>query len=236
MKSGILYIIGVGPGAPDLLTVRASKILAKAQVVLAAASSKNDYSLCLDIIKDYLTDDVEIARLNFPMSKDRDVLANAWHCAVQKTTDFLDDGKKCVFVTLGDPLFYSTFIHLSRELLRVRPETSMEIIPGITSFQAASAKTQIPLGQGEEILQIVPGTLKKAELEIAFKNPNPLVIIKAYRNLHVIMECLEKTGRLDQAILVSRVEQEGEKIICLKNWHPDNVPPYMSLILSPVVI
>lgn len=235
MKTGTLYAIGTGPGAPDLLTVRAARILGKIDIVLAAHSSKNDYSLCLETAREFLPAKVGIARLDFPMTGDGKLLSQAWSSAARITCGFLEAGAKCAFLTLGDPLFYSTFVYLASAVVKLKPDIDIQVIPGISSCQAAAATTRTPLGMGNEILRIIPGTLNKEKLERELGNPDPAVIIKAYRNLPCIMEALKLCGRLEQAILVSYVENSQEKISRLVLWAGEKIPPYMSLILCPAL-
>ena len=230
---GRLHAVGVGPGAPDLLTLRAVEALRSADVILAAESPKNGYSLCLGTVGKFLRPGCAIRRLDFPMSKDKAALEAAWRAAAAETAAWLDKGASAAFLTVGDPLCYSTFIYLARELLRQRPESRVEIIPGISSWQAAAAECQLPLGLGDEILSVVPGTLGNEALERAFAAPGPLVVIKAYRNFQHIRACLEKAGRASGSLLVSRVECQGQMITPLLDFPKDGIPPYMSLILCP---
>lgn len=232
MSAGTLYAIGTGPGAPDLLTLRAVKILGQLDVVFAPASPKNDYSICLNTVREHLPASVNIVRLDFPMLTDPAALEKAWSKAASTACHFLEHAGKCAFLTLGDPLLYSTFIYLAEAILKISPQQTIEIVPGITSFQASAAKTRFPLGKGKEILRIIPGTLDEKELERELSAPDPVVILKAYRKLPEIRRALQKTGRERNAVLVSFVENAQEEMGRLVDWPPDVCPPYMSLILS----
>lgn len=132
--SGILYAVGVGPGAPDLLTLRAARILGSVDVILAAASPRNDYSAALDTARPHLRPDARVLRLEFPMTRDRQVLARAWRAAAETTLAVLAGGESAAFLTIGDPLIYSTFGYLLRTVRGLEPATAVEIVPGITSF------------------------------------------------------------------------------------------------------
>ncbi len=228
MSTGILYGIGVGPGAPDLLTLRAVKALAETDVILAASSAANDYSLALRIASPHVNKEARILKLGFPMSKDRAILQKAWSEAAAQTLKILAKGENAAFITLGDPLIYSTFAYLQREVKKLAPEAQIRIVPGITSFQAAAAKTGASLCEGAETFTLIPGILQEQKLARLLDNPDPAAILKVYRNHEAIKKALAKSGRA--CIQASFIEQPGEKI---QSGAPEEKPPYMTLILCP---
>lgn len=231
MKFGTLYGIGVGPGAPDLITLRAARILGEARVVFTAASSRNEYSTALQIARPHLRRDAEIRRLDFPMTMNRNILEEAWSRAADSVEAVLRRSEDAVFLTLGDPLIYSTFGYLARVLRERNAQTPITAVPGITSFQAAAALTGATLCEGGEILRILPGTADGARLEEELNTPGSAVILKAYRNFPAIRDALERTGRLERAVLVSHVGMEGETV--RPNLEEtDGALPYFSLVLS----
>lgn len=223
-----LYGIGVGPGAPDLLTLRAVKALGSVQAVLTAASPSNDYSLALSIAKPHLPPGARIERLEFPMTRDETKLREAWNRAAESTATILAGGENAAFLTLGDPLIYSTFAYLWRALVAIAPDTQVEIISGITSFQAAAAKLNMSLCEGKEPLTVIPGILPEPELERLLNNPGSAAILKVYRNYQAINAALALTDRAANCVMASAVEQRGEQIT---EGLPENKPPYMTLLL-----
>ena len=228
---GILYGVGVGPGAPDLLTLRAVRVLGQVDVILAAASPRNDFSAALDTARPHLRTDVRVQRLEFPMTRDRAVLHEAWRVAAQTTRDVLESGQSAAFLTIGDPLVYSTFGYLMRTLNECAPHLPVEVIPGITSFQAAAARTRTVLCENGETLRIIPGINSRQSLEDSLHECDTAVILKAYRNITAIGEALEATNRLDSCLLASHVEQPAEDVRRGLGGL-EGTPPYMSLILS----
>ena len=229
--TGVLYGVGVGPGASDLLTLRAVNALGKVDVILAAASPKNDYSAALETARPHLRADARMLRLEFPMTRDRAVLRDAWRVAAEKTQQVLEGGENAAFLTIGDPLVYSTFGYLMQTLRERAPHLPIEIIPGITSIQAAAARAGVILCENGETLRIIPGINSRDELEKALDGADTAVILKAYRNLPAIADALRATGRLDSCILASHVEQPAEKL--RRGLDPEEgTPPYMSLIIS----
>lgn len=228
MKSGILYGIGVGPGAPDLITLRAVQALAHVDVILAAASSKNDYSMALSIAKPHINSNANYLRLDFPMTRDETILKDAWLSAAKTAIGVLASGKNAAFITLGDPLVYSTFVYLKSAVLKLAPKTSIQIIPGITSFQAAAAKTGISLCESDESFTLISGIADEDKIKKLLRNCGPAVILKVYRNYEAISRALEMEKR--ECVQVSFVETEKEEI---KQGAPETRPPYMTLIMCP---
>lgn len=231
MTSGILYGIGVGPGAPDLLTLRAVNILGKVDVVLAAASPRNDYSTALETARPHLNPQAEIVRLEFPMTQQQAILSKAWDIAATTTEAILKQGRSAAFITIGDPLVYSTFGYLSRTLQARWPDIAIEVVPGITSFQAAAARTNTILCEGKESLLILPGINGGDILQQGLEFSDNTVILKAYKNFPAIREALEQARCLRNATFASRVYLEDEMFTRDLHSLPD-VPPYLSLVLA----
>jgi len=228
-RYGTLYGIGVGPGDPDLITLKAIKTLQKVDVVLAAASTKNEASLALSIAQPHLGQKTEILRLNFPMTRDPAVLESAWRGNADAVAAILDAGKSAAFLTLGDPLTYSTFGYLLR-VLALRTDAPVEVIPGITSYQAAAAFTGRVLVESGESLAVVSGVADEAALTRVLENSQCAVILKAYKNLPTIRRVLTKLGLGDACVFVTRLGLEGEEVITGLDNLPEK-PSYYSLLL-----
>ena len=137
------------------------------------------------------------------MTRDRSVLREAWRVAAQTTRDVLESGQSAAFLTIGDPLVYSTFGYLMRTLGECAPHLAVEVIPGITSFQAAAARTRTVLCENGETLRIIPGINSRESLEDSLQQSDTAVILKAYRNLPAIAEALGATNRLESCVLAS---------------------------------
>lgn len=227
--SGVLYGIGVGPGAPDLLTLRAARILERIDVILCARSSSNDYSLALQIAQPLLPARAIITKLDFPMTKNQDTLDQAWLKAAEIALGYLRKGLQTAFLTIGDPLIYSTFGYLKARVKQLDPNARIEIIPGITSFQSAAATLGISLCEGNQCLEILPGTLSEKQLREHLETGDTTCILKVYRNFAAIRAALAATGRSKSCVLATAVEQCGQSFA---KGAPDARPPYMSLILS----
>ena len=229
---GTLYGLGVGPGSPDLLTIRAVKVLQSVSVILAAASPKNDDSLALSIAAPHLPPGCETVRLDFPMTRDTTLLHQAWEQNAQKVASLLKKGKSAAFLTLGDPLIYSTFGYLMRTLRKTMPGLPIEIVPGITSYQAAAARTQTILCEGEENLLLLSGIANGERLELLLRQCDSAAILKTYRNIEAILQAVDKAERGEDCIFASRLGLEGEQ--CGQGLEEIPAKPhYLSLLLLP---
>lgn len=232
MTPGILYGIGVGPGDPDLLTLRAVRALQQVDVIFAASSTRNDYSVALSIATPHLAAGVEVVRLGFPMTRDDATLQAAWLANTRTVADTLRQGKNAAFLTLGDPLIYSTFGYLLRTLREVAPELPVEVIPGITSYQAAAARTATILCESGQNLLLLPGVNSAESLDEDLAVADNAVILKAYRNFPVIRQVLRDHGVNGEAVFASRLGMEGEVVAHGLENAPD-APHYLSLLLVP---
>lgn len=230
--SGTLFAIGVGPGDPELLTLKAARLLGSVRVVFTAASPKNDQSHALAIAQAHLRPDALVERLEFPMTRDEVVLQNAWRTAARRVLAELAAGRDAAFLTLGDPMTYSTFGYLSRILREMSPETRIEAVPGVTSYQAAAAAALTPLVEGEESLMIVSGIAGQKRLSQVLGLADNAVVLKAYRNLPAIRKAVEELGLGERAVTVSRLGMDGEARYQGLAQIPETLP-YFSLMLLP---
>ncbi|MCU0589333.1 MAG: precorrin-2 C(20)-methyltransferase [Syntrophobacteraceae bacterium] len=209
---GILYGIGVGPGDPDLLTLKAVKVLKRVAHVFAAASSKNDYSLAHDIVREHIPSSTPVDQLAFPMTFNSEKLEDAWQANCEQVVEVLRQGKDVAFLTLGDPLTFSTFIYLMRKVRSRIPGARVSVVPGITSFQAAAACAGEPLAEGEEIVSIISGAKGGERLKDVISLSDSVVLMKAYKYLPEILSEVEEAGLQDSCCFISRCGLEGEVI------------------------
>lgn len=228
--AGTLHAVGVGPGDPDLLTIKAVKALGAAHVVFAAASSKNDHSLALSIAAPHMRPDTPVTRLDFPMTRDAAVLEAAWEANARAVLEVLDSGRDAAFITLGDPMTYSTFIYLWRTLTQLRPEVRVSVVPGVSSIQAAAAAAGVPLAESGENLAVLSGVDDPARLRKALEASDGAVILKAYRTFPKLRELLASMGLAEKAVLVSHCGLPGQAIVTGLASCPEK-PPYFSLLL-----
>ena len=138
-KKGILYGLGVGPGDPELITLRAARVLNSVDIVFAAASTKNSYSLAISIAKPHIPDLTPIRMLRFPMTRDKKETQKAWKDHALTIIKELKQGYNVAFITLGDPMTYSTYGYILKTIQTLAPHQPVISIPGITSYQASAA-------------------------------------------------------------------------------------------------
>ncbi len=230
-NTGKLFGVGVGPGDPELLTMKAVRVIKSADVIFTAASTKNTYSLAVEIASPYISPDVPVNILSFPMTKDMDIAEAAWTENAEVIAETLKQGRNAVFLTLGDPTTYSTFGYILKKMKCVMPHADIETIPGITSFHAASARLNRILVEGEESLLITSGAFGGHRIRNVDGVEN-VAIVKAYKNIKDINQALKDTGLYKKSVAVSKCGRENEKIISDIGELEDRKPDYWTLILA----
>ncbi|MGD9367719.1 MAG: precorrin-2 C(20)-methyltransferase [Desulfobacteraceae bacterium] len=231
-KSGTLYGIGVGPGDPELIPVKAVNIIGTVGIIYTAASSKNDYSLAVEIARPYIPPSAAIHAMSFPMSKDPQVKQRAWQQHARQIVETLKSGQNAAFLTLGDPLTYSTYGYIVRHILEVWPQAPVVTVPGISSFQAAAAATNTPLVEGDESLLIVSGVHGGERLRALAASVENVVCLKAYRNMQSICDTLEETGLAQGSVSVANCSRKEEKIYYDLQALANERPNYWTLIIA----
>lgn len=230
-KIGKLSGVGVGPGDPELITIKAVRIIKEADIIFTAASSKNKYSLAVEIASPYISSSVEIKKLSFPMTKDEKKTEAAWTENARQIANALKQGKNAVFLTLGDPTTYSTFGYILKKMKCVMPEANIETIPGITSFHAASARLNRILVEGEESLLVTSGAYGGGRIR-EINGVENVAIVKAYKNIKDINKALKETGLGNKSVAVSKCGRENEEIIEDLEQLEKRAPDYWTLILA----
>lgn len=227
---GTLYGVGVGPGDPDLLTLKAVHILNTVPKIFAACSSKNDYSISENIIRKHIGDR-KVEKLPFPMCNDQSILQEAWRDNGERVLASLRQGSDCAFITLGDPLTYSTFSYLHKTIKMIAPDLKVVSIPGITSFQAAASVANIPLSEGEETLAIVSGAKGGLKLEQVIKTADNVVMLKTYKQFEDIYKTLENLDMVSKATFLCNLGSERQTIVRDMSHLKNSTTPYLSLII-----
>lgn len=231
-KTGTLYGIGVGPGDPDLIPLKSVKILQQVDVIFTAASSKNEYSLAVNIAKPHLPEGAVVRTLPFPMTKDPEVTQKAWKENALTIAGELEKGHDVAFLTLGDPLTYSTYGYILKHIQALAPHLAVKTIPGITSFQAAAARLNTPLVEGEESLLLTSGAFGGNRLRRLTGKLENVVFLKAYRNVEDITAALKEADMLETSIAISKCSREDEEIIEDIQELSRRKPDYWTLILA----
>lgn len=229
---GKLYGIGVGPGDPELITLKAVRIINEADVVFTAASAKRDYSLALEIARPHFSPNVVTKFLSFTMTKDKEATEAAWDTNAEEIASILREGKNAAFLTLGDPMTYSTFGYILKSLKKVMPEAQIETVPGITSFHAAAARLNRTLVEAEESLLITSGAYGGDQLVRVGESIKNIVMLKAYKNVKQNNEALKKAGFFNNSVAISKCGRDGEEIIENLDELETRTPDYWTLVLA----
>ncbi len=211
-EPGTLHCIGVGPGDPELVTIRAARLLGSVRHVVAPIARLNTESLALSIVRRYLREDAIVRECVFPMTADRAELSASWSEAAAEIDALLLAGHDVCFPTIGDPLLYSTAIYLSRALRSRRPMAKVSFVAGVTAFSAVAATTQIPLGEAKQPVTIVPGASDLDTLRRALARGGAVVVMKLGARLGSVLEVLAECGALGRAALVSRAGLPEQRV------------------------
>lgn len=203
------YGIGVGPGDSTLLTIKAVNVLKEIDILVTPNGKKSGESVAFNIVKEHLNERIEIKERHFPMISDEKELNKAWDEIAKEIELDVKSGKKVGFITLGDPMVYSTYIYLLKRLLK---KIEVETIPGITSFLNIASSQNYPLVEGDNPLIIVPCTMDEDKLSEILKNNESLVLMKVYKNFKNIISRIKENNLEKYAVLVSNSSQSGEKV------------------------
>ncbi|HSU34472.1 MAG TPA: precorrin-2 C(20)-methyltransferase [Propionibacteriaceae bacterium] len=234
--AGRLYAVGVGPGDPELLTLKAARIIRAAPVV-AFYSGTRGVSIARSIVADLLAPDVMEELLTYPVTvgqtEHRDgypgVIGEFYDASAERLASHLEAGRDVVVLAEGDPLFYSSYMYLHD---RLAGRFASEIVPGVTSISAASAATATPLVRHEDVLTVLPGTLPVPELARRLADTQAAVIMKLGRTFPGVVEALAQAGRLAEARYVERASTGAEVVRPVADVDPATVP-YFSMIIVP---
>ncbi len=225
------YGIGIGPGDPQLMTLKALNALKEADVIFAPRSGEDTTSCARAIISKVLKKRKKIVELKFPMTRDKGVLTAYWQKAASKIATALKNGGNAAFVTIGDPLIYSTYIYLLDILRKQFPDIKTVTIPGISAFNAASSRLQIPLVCGNETMAVLPVANNLNKVRKFLKEFDTVVLMKIGSSLNKLIPILKEMKLIKNSILISRVGYPDETIIRDLATMKDMKPGYMSVII-----
>jgi precorrin-2/cobalt-factor-2 C20-methyltransferase len=228
----IVYAVGVGPGDPELLTRKAERILRSVDVILAPVSNLTEASVALGTIREFIDEGrQEIIVHQFPMTSDRALLIPAWQGAAELIAAHAEAGRSVAFITIGDPLFYSTFIYLLRILREQWPQLPVEIVPGISSINAAAAEAALPLVEGDEKMVVIPATAGIEQIKTALATCETVVLLKVKPIYSEIVRLLRAAGREQTTVFVERVGSLRQKVLTDFDEIAAHSPDYLSLMI-----
>lgn len=234
--SGTLYGVGLGPGDPELVTVKAARLISSAEVI-AYHSARHGHSIARSVAAPYLRDGQIEEKLVYPVTTETTdhpggysgALEDFYASAAARLATHLDAGRDVVVLAEGDPLFYGSYMHLHK---RLAPTYPAEVVPGVTSVSGAAAVLGRPLVEHDEVLTVLPGTLPVSALAAHLAGPDPVAILKLGRTFGNVRAALELTGRLAEAWYVERATTGQQRIEPLASVDPSSVP-YFSMAVLP---
>lgn len=225
MKKGKFYGIGVGVGDPENITVKATKKLHEVDVIVLPEAKSGEGSTAFNIVREYLKPGVEQMFLEFPMIKDVEARKVFRKNNADKVSAELEKGKNVAFLTIGDPMTYSTYTYV---LEHIADDVEVETIAGITSFNSIAARLNVPLMIGDEDLKVV-SVNRKTDIYKEIEDNDNLVLMKISRNFEKIKKAIIETGNKENAVIVSDCGKDNEVIY----WDIESVEevPYFSTMI-----
>ncbi len=236
MSAGKLIGVGVGPGDPELLTLKAMRALGQADVIAHFAKAGNDSHSRAIVAQHLRAEVIELPQL-YPVTTElpkdsngyRDAIGDFYNSAATTIAAHLDAGRTVAVICEGDPLFYGSYMHLHTRLASRFPT---EIVAGVTGMSGCWSAAGIPIAQGDDVFTVLPATLPEDELARRLRDSAAAVVMKVGRHLPKLRRALETSGRLSRAIYVERGTMADAKMIPLAT-KPDDDAPYFAIVLVP---
>lgn len=234
--AGKLFGVGVGPGDPELLTVKAARLLREAPVAAYFAKT-GETGHARRIADGYLEPDTEELRFDYPYTTEvpkrsasyRDAMTSFYDRAAGEVGAVLEDGRDVALLCEGDPLFYGSFMYVND---RLASRFDVEVVPGVTAMAACWCRVGVPMARGDDSVSVLAGTMEEDALLRRLRTADAAVVMKVGRHLPKIRRALDRAGLLDRAVLVERGSMPEERIVALRNCK-DGEAPYFSLVLVP---
>ncbi len=224
---GTLYGVGVGPGDPQLLTLKACEVIRSSDVLAYPVNSAGE-SFARSIASGVIVEGTDELPIHVPMKVERGPAQAAYDVATGAISDHLNAGQNVAYLCIGDPLFYGSFMYLAA---RLGEEHTLEIVPGITSLSACAARTHIPLGGRNDILSVIPAILDEDALKVALAGADMAVIIKVGRHFEKLRNVIGALGLIDKAVIVEGATGEDEHVTPLEDITPGEQPYFSTILL-----
>lgn len=212
MSAGTFYAVGVGPGEPELLTLKAVRVLKTCRHIYVPFSEKTTQTWVADAVRRYCREDATVYDVAFSLGRGREERERHWRETASEIVARLRAGDDVAFVTLGDPLLYSTAIYLIRVVRELWSGVVVDIVPGISAYAHCAALTGFPLGEGSEPVTIVPSITALDNLQAVLEKGGTLVLMKVGRQLPALIDLLEANGLLERSVFVARAGLPDQRV------------------------
>lgn len=239
MRDSVLYCIGCGPGDPELVTIKAINLIKNADIIFTPTARENKPSVALSIVEKYVSKGTEVRQLIFPMTKDITRLKESWKSNANEIAEAVRVGRKAVYLTVGDPSLYSTWIYIHKEIQTNHKDVEVEIVPGITSIFSFSAELKTPVGEGEEIIGIIPACYNLDRLKTAAECCDTLVFLKDGRYFNSVIDVLMESSFPDdsdvfiaQDVSTNAESLQRRKLVDIANNKNENNDKYFSIMIA----
>lgn len=229
--AGKFYGLGVGPGDPDLITVKAFRILQEVDMICVPRSSADRESLALQVVRGITGKEYRHLELSFPMSRDRGVLEESWAAAGEEVALKVRQGNRVAFVTIGDPMFYSTYGYVLQHIRSRHPNLETETVPGVMAMSACASLLGSPLAEGEETLAVLPAAYGLDELEDVIRRFDNVVLMKVNKKVEEVSGLLNRLGAAGRAVYFSRCGYEDQFVTADLEGLEGRKLDYMSLLI-----
>ncbi len=229
MKPGMFYGVGIGPGDPQYLTVRAVDVLRSVDVIFTVISQNAKDSVSQRVVES-LSPRGEIRLLTFSMSRDNNTRFAKVEANAQEIIDVLCMGKSCAFATLGDTLTYSTFGYILEILRKAIPDMALEVVPGISSFATLAAKSQTVLVENGEMLRVIPSFKSEMAETLTFPPKSTTILLKTYRSRKALLERLRREKDI-RVIYGEHLAMESQVILHDLDDVAERKEEYLSLMM-----
>lgn len=234
MKIGTLYGISVGPGDPELITLKGLRSLQQVPVVAFPAGIEGKPGMAQQIISPWLSPQQQQLALNFPYVRDMAVLTQAWQVAAEQVWQYLQRGQDVAFACEGDVSFYSTFTYLAQTLQQIHPEAMVELVPGVCSPMAAASVLGLPLTIRQQRLVVLPALYHARELEAVLDWADVVVLMKVSSVYEQVWQVLQQRSLLSSSWVVERATLPDMVIYANLSDRPHLKLPYFSLLIIQV--
>jgi precorrin-2 C(20)-methyltransferase len=231
MKNGMFYGIGVGVGNNGAVTKNASDTLNILDILYVPAAKKDDLaSIAHEIVKGLINSDIVVKKRHFPMNYNTENLRNSWQAIADEIEQDVQKGKNVGFVTIGDPMVYSTYIYLLKIL---KNKINITTIPGITSFLDIASKNNFPLVEGDDPLIVLPATMDTEKLHCYIKNESSIVLMKVYRNFDMVVDLIMSEKLEHCSLAVSNSSKEDERVYkSIRDLKKEDVSYFTTILIN----
>jgi precorrin-2/cobalt-factor-2 C20-methyltransferase len=227
VKTGTLYGVGVGPGDPELMTVKAWRLISTADVIAYLCANGKD-STAREIALPFLPEAVTEIAIDMPMRVEREPAQKAYDLGAEEIASQLNRGKDVVMLCEGDPFFYGSFMYIFE---RLSSQFKTVVVPGVTSVSASAAAIGQPLVERDEMLKILPATLPEDRLHFELSMSQSIAIIKVGRHFGKLKLILTELGLLSKATAIENATHDNQKITAVENIEGDTLPYFTTIIV-----